>query len=165
VLAPHRRFRDDLTMDDKEFSVVCSAMEDCRRLIAAGKSQRWDVVKWAVTVNVALATAAAAIGPAPGPSFTLFVVAELVSIGAGYLVWHYNRRMTGARATAVHLAQVLDKNGVHYDTLLRTDSEHTYSSGMLYDKQELIAFAIILFIVPFLVLIRFLFGITMLIPN
>jgi hypothetical protein len=32
-------------------------IDDHRRLIAAGKTHRWDMVKWAVTVNMALAGA------------------------------------------------------------------------------------------------------------
>jgi hypothetical protein len=48
--------------NDKEFQVIASALDDCRRLIAAGKMQRWDVVKWGVTVNTALAAAAAGRG-------------------------------------------------------------------------------------------------------
>jgi protein-S-isoprenylcysteine O-methyltransferase Ste14 len=50
-----------MTKDEEELKVVYSALDDQRRLIAAGKVQRWDVVKWAVTVNVALATAATLI--------------------------------------------------------------------------------------------------------
>ena len=50
-----------MTNDNEELKVIYSALEDCRRLIAAGKVQRWDVVKWGVTVNVALATAVAAV--------------------------------------------------------------------------------------------------------
>ena len=44
-------------MNEHEFHVACAILDDDRKLIAAGKSQRWDVIKWAVTVNVALATA------------------------------------------------------------------------------------------------------------
>ena len=62
-------------------------------------------------------------------------------------MWHYNRRMTRTRADAVHLAKVLDKNGIHYDALLQTVSECAYSSGMLYDRQELTAFVVILVVV------------------
>ncbi len=45
--------------EDKIFQVIAAALDDCRRLIAAGKVQRWDVVKWGVTVNTALGAAAA----------------------------------------------------------------------------------------------------------
>jgi hypothetical protein len=44
-----------MTQEDFKFA---SAMLDNRQgMIAAGKLQRWDVVKWTVTVNVALAAA------------------------------------------------------------------------------------------------------------
>ena len=36
----------DKTNPDKELQVIFSALDDQRRLIAAGKVQRWDVVKW-----------------------------------------------------------------------------------------------------------------------
>ena len=49
-------------VNDKEFQVITAALDDCRKLIAAGKVQRWEVVKWGVAVNVGLATAAAALG-------------------------------------------------------------------------------------------------------
>jgi hypothetical protein len=31
---------------DKEFQLASAALENCRRYIAAHKTQRWDVVKW-----------------------------------------------------------------------------------------------------------------------
>jgi hypothetical protein len=36
-------------MTPNEFAVACAILEDWRKLIAAGKAQRWDVIKWAVT--------------------------------------------------------------------------------------------------------------------
>ena len=36
-------------------------IDDVRRLVAAGKTQRWDIVKWAVTINMALAAASVAV--------------------------------------------------------------------------------------------------------
>jgi hypothetical protein len=52
-------------MSDKEFQVLCATLEDQRRLIAAGKAQRWDVVKWGVSINLGLATVAAVAGSKP----------------------------------------------------------------------------------------------------
>ena len=43
--------------DDKLFSTVRASLENERRLIAAGKLQRWDLTKWVVTTNSALAAA------------------------------------------------------------------------------------------------------------
>ena len=47
--------------NDKEFQVIVSALDDCRRLIAAGKVQRWDVVKWGPAINIGLATVTATL--------------------------------------------------------------------------------------------------------
>jgi hypothetical protein len=78
-------------MNDREFYIVTSALDDNRKLIAAGKIQRWDVVKWGFTVNVALATVAAAFRTHYRAYFGLAVA---VAIASCYLVLHYNRRMT-----------------------------------------------------------------------
>jgi hypothetical protein len=79
-----------MTKDEEELKVVYSALDDCRRIIAAGKVQRWDVVKWGVTVNVALATAVAAIEFNAAFSSIPFVIAVLVAIVSWQLVSHYN---------------------------------------------------------------------------
>jgi len=99
-----------MTNDNEELKVIYSALDDCRRLIAAGKVQRWDVVKWGVTVNVALATATAAIpfegafdlfGLAVPFSFIPFGLAVVVAFVSWLLVSHYNRRTTGARSIRI----------------------------------------------------------------
>src|SRR5262245_53875417 len=93
--------------DDREFQVITSALDDCRRLISAGKVQRWDVVKWGAAINIALATAAAA------PTFDVrnvlwfFVLAWVVAIAGLALVGHYNKRISGARETAKALTDRL----------------------------------------------------------
>jgi hypothetical protein len=46
---------------DDDIRFALSVIDDNRRLIAAGKAYRWDVVKWAVTLNVALAGASIAL--------------------------------------------------------------------------------------------------------
>jgi hypothetical protein len=93
-----------IEIEHEELKVIYSALDDQRRLIAAGKVQRWDVVKWGVTINVALAAATAAI-PFEG-AFDLFpfVLAVLVALVSWLLVLHCNRRTTGARNDAKHLA-------------------------------------------------------------
>lgn len=145
-------------MNEREFQIVSSALDDCRRLIAAGKVQRWDVVKWGVTVNLALATASAAIGPKFGASIALYIVAALVSFGSWSLVWHYNRRMTGARQTATAVVAKLNESGVNYDKLLQTNVAREYAKGNNYDREELLTFGAILAIAPFLVLLRLWIG-------
>jgi len=46
---------------DDNIRFAMSVNDDDRRLIAAGKTYRWDVVKWAVTVNMGLAGASVAL--------------------------------------------------------------------------------------------------------
>jgi hypothetical protein len=43
--------------ENDEMRFALGVLDDHRRLIAAGKTHRWDIVKWAVTVNLALAGA------------------------------------------------------------------------------------------------------------
>jgi hypothetical protein len=72
-------------MDANDFSVVSSALDDYRRLIAAGKIQRWDVVKWGVTVDLALAAVSASLTPQTFVrSFALFVLAAAASLAAWF---------------------------------------------------------------------------------
>jgi hypothetical protein len=134
-----------VTNDNEELKVIYSALEDCRRLIAAGKVQRWDVVKWGVTVNVALATAVAAI-PFKGVfSLIPFGFAVLEALVSWVLVLHYNRRMTGARNDAKRLVDQMCKRGINYDSIMGTNVASEYSKGSEYDRLELNLFGVILF--------------------
>ena len=86
-------------MQDQNFQIAAASLllQDQQRLIAAGKVQRWDVVKWTTAVNLALATASVSIGTGGG---LFFLSAVFVALAGGALVYHYNRRMTGARRDA-----------------------------------------------------------------
>jgi hypothetical protein len=140
--------------DEEERKVIYSALDDCRRLIAAGKVQRWDVVKWGVTVNVALATAAALIKSNVAFSSILFAIAVLVAIVSWQLVSHYNIRVTRARNDAKYLVERLRDKGIDYDSIIGKNTASEYSKGFDYDKEELQRFKLILFsspILPFLV--------------
>jgi hypothetical protein len=142
--------------NDKEFQVVTSALDACRSLIAAGKVQRWEVVKWGVAVNVALAAAAAA--PALGHNFWLFWLAVGVSIASLLLVGHYNKRISGARETATILIDRLKWFGIDYDAITRAKRTKTkpiisHAAGENYDWRELLIFSLILLVSPFLVLL------------
>jgi hypothetical protein len=153
--------------DNKEFQVITSALDDCRRLIAAGKVQRWDVVKWGVTVNIALGAAAAT--PAFGHNLSLFGFAAAVAIASLLLVGHYNSRINGARETAANLTKRLNSSfGIDYDDIMKAEPAKTngfwrylsslkpplsYSAGEYYDWQELWIFSAILAVSPFLVLL------------
>jgi hypothetical protein len=64
--------------------------------IAAGKNQRWDVVKWTVTVNVALAAASIAVKQqVVSAGFCIF--AFVIAVAACLLVFEITRRMTATR--------------------------------------------------------------------
>src|SRR5262249_32659896 len=158
------------TFQQKELQVISSALDDCRRLIAAGKVQRWDVVKWGVTVNVALATAVAAIPPFRDFTFFIglpvlagvavpfslipFLLAMLVAFTSWLLVSHYNARVTGARKTATHLVdQMKTKHNIDYDSIIGTNVGFDYSKGTDYDEEELRKFKAILFMSPVLSLL------------
>jgi hypothetical protein len=132
-------------MVDKEFQVAFSALDDCRRLIAAGKTQRWDVFKWGVALNIGLATAAAAIAP----GIVLWLLALMATFGCWRLVRHYNDRMTGARKTATALVKWMKANGVDYEAILGEEVTRKYSDPN-YDRQELRIFRIVLVVSSFL---------------
>jgi len=144
-----------MTKDDEELKVIYSALDDCRRLIAAGKVQRWDVVKWGVTVNVALAATTAAIpfegafdlfGLAVPFSLIPFGLAVVVALVSWRLVLHYNRRTTGARNDATRLVCQMRKKDIDYDSIIGTNVASEYSKGSEYDKQELNLFTLILIV-------------------
>jgi hypothetical protein len=86
-------------VQDQDFQIASLLLQDQQRLIAAGKVQRWDVVKWTIAVNLALATASVSIRT-DGAGIIIVVFTVLVALGGGALVYHYNRRITGARRRA-----------------------------------------------------------------
>jgi hypothetical protein len=135
-------------MTNEEFQIACQALNDCRSVIAAGKTQRWDVVKWSVAVNLGLTTAFITLRPA----VLIVVLMAAVCVLGWWLAVHYNRRVTGARDGAKHVVRWLEGNGVSYKAITGTDVESVYSDGEGYDKTELIIFPIIvgLSIVPVL---------------
>jgi hypothetical protein len=151
-------------MSDKEFQVVCATLEDQRRLIAAGKAQRWDVVKWGVSINLALATVAAVAGSKPdgkaivSVSMVLFALAWVIVGVCFLLIWHYNRRMLFARQTAVTIVNYFKQDNIDYNALFKIDLQGEYSKGWRFDKEELIVFIIILIMSPWLTLVRLAFG-------
>jgi hypothetical protein len=113
---------------DRDIWLAC--LTETRALIAAGKLQRWDVVKWAVTVNLALATAAIAL---KGSELLFFLFSLFVAVVGLGLVIHYNSRMTKSREFAGKLEGELGS---------LKDPEPPKTAT--YDCQELVAFKLIL---------------------
>jgi hypothetical protein len=127
-----------MTPDD--FKIARVNLEDCNRLVAAGKIQRWDVVKWVVTTNLALATVSVALREAHvGGLFFFFSL--LVAAAGGALMYHYNRRMTGARADAAWVQTYLKENKVDLEAMERPQSADLETrSPAMYDAEELYIF-------------------------
>jgi hypothetical protein len=92
------------TMTAREFQVACSALDDHRKLVAVLKSQRWEIVKWAVSLNVALATASFAMKGAGQHLFSLSAGVAFISL---VLVLHYNSRLNNTRTDAVEIQKYL----------------------------------------------------------
>jgi len=127
-------------MEEKEFQIACAALDDSRKVIAAGKVQRWDVVKWGVSVNLALATVSVPIGR----NWLFAILSIFVLVASLALVLHYNNRMTGARTSAIDITERLKKFKIDYKSIAGADPVQAYSKGCAYDLQELILFILVL---------------------
>jgi hypothetical protein len=87
--------------------------------IAAGilpRTKRWDAVKWGVSVNLALA-AAAAIPALAEIQIYLLVLSRGVAAASWLLVLHYNRRVAGIRKQVVIIIAWMKERGVDYDSI------------------------------------------------
>ena len=142
---------------DKEFQLASAALENCRRYIAAHKAQRLDVVKWGVSVNLALAVAAATPALAEIQIY-LLVLSCGVTAASWLLVLHYNRLVTGIRNQAVTIIAWMKVRGVDYDSITNQNTQGTYWRGEDYELQELILFMCILAasVIPVLLSLLFL---------
>lgn len=139
-----------IDVEEKEVQLAIGTLEDCRRQIAAYKVLRWDVVKWGVTINLALAAATTALA-----DFRPYLL--LLSCGVAFASWqiivHYNRRMTGFRDQTVIVVDWLKQKGIGYDVITGQSTQGDYSAGEDYDIQELALFLAILVASPVLALL------------
>jgi hypothetical protein len=115
--------------EERQFQIHIGILDDGRRLIGALKLQRWDVVKWAVTVNIAPTAAAIAFrGVQDAPKQLLWLAAFVAAIGE-VLMLYYNCRLTNSRKD-------LDKTKVHlaaFDLSFVDSSKPPKFKGWLYD--------------------------------
>lgn len=125
---------------DNEFQIACLLLQDQQRLIAAGKVQRWDVVKWVVAVNLGLATASIGIGKSAG---LFFLFSLLVAAAGGYLVYHYNNRMTGARSDSDTTTAYFRDRGIDLSKIASQERIGGRALSM-YDAEELYIFGYII---------------------
>jgi FtsH-binding integral membrane protein len=138
-------------MTSAEIETVLRLHEDTTNLIAAGKVARWEVVKWVVTANVALATASAAANFDSTSRFWIFVFAALLAFFGGVLLSHYNSRMAQARERLGHLNKYIRERVFDINALGGPEWDRTKDER--YDWQELWIFgsAITLSVIPPLV--------------
>jgi hypothetical protein len=130
------------SLNDQDFQYACRVLDDHRSLIAAGKAQRWEVLKWTVTVNAAIAALLAARGGVGG----VLVVLAFIIAGVGILlVWHYNSRMTKARDEANSILSLLHRSGVDLDSIQPSWRDYQNNPDLkTYDWQELYIFCYVI---------------------
>jgi hypothetical protein len=127
-------------LSEQQFRAACLIWEDRCRLIAAGKVQRWDVVKWCVTVNLLIAGAAAgALMDYRGWIFAISAVLTLVSL---FLVIHYNLRIGKSRTDSENQFGFFTKHDLD---IYKLGLSNRYSKKkFFYDRQEMVAFPLII---------------------
>jgi putative flippase GtrA len=130
-------------MRDREFQAAWSIFDDNRKLIAAGKSQRSEAVKWAVTVNVAIAGAAIALRQQYQGNIFLVSTILAAVLGAVF-VYEINRRMTRIRRDDIVVEAYLRRNGINFSAI--TGHAPIKSISPLHDWQELVILGGILFL-------------------
>ena len=99
--------------DDHKFQlpIVLNFLDDARRVIEGGKNRRWEVFKWTIALNVLLATAALTQRTLPPiANHGLLLLAITVALTGGFLIAHYDHRMTSARSRARNLAEWIRVN-------------------------------------------------------
>jgi hypothetical protein len=142
-------------MTDRDFTIAIGAMDDCRRSVAAGKLQRWEVLKWGTSLNTAIIAATAL----PNVSFWIFFyLSIMVSIISIVLVFYYNSKMTRVRGTMLALVQWLEDNKIDYEKITKIKWRTAYKEGEDYDAAELYAFSGILAMPPLVALLWFVCG-------
>ncbi len=121
-----------MDLQKNQIDVLLRVFDDLRALIAALKLQRWEVVKWAATLNIALAAASASFEKAQPAIFACSVVVAGFGVG---LLWFYNHRLTQVRARWTLLHDFIRANVIN---LLETTGL-TYASkkGTEYDRTEM----------------------------
>jgi hypothetical protein len=129
-------------MQDRDFAIASLLLQDQQRLLAAGQVQRWDVVKWTIAVNLALATASVGIGTS-GAGIIIVVFTVLVALGGWVLVRHYNRRITGARRDADKIVAYFRDAGIDLSKI-PVAQDRADRPPEMYDAEELSIFGSII---------------------
>ena len=131
---------------DRELDDWCT---DARALIASGKTQRWEVVKWATVVNLALASVAATKDRAALLP-NAFWFSLLVAVVALILIVLATKRINGARKRLERINVWIAKNSgsivdVRRDVLQEQKPDLSIL-GPAAGVGELIAYSVALFL-------------------
>jgi hypothetical protein len=129
---------------EENIRFALGVIDDNRRLIAAAKAYRWDIVKWTVTLNVALAGASIALHQKDVEASGLFFLFAVgVAALAALLISEVNRRMTATRNDGVAPEQYLLAHSIDVKGI--TGKEPIKEFGPAYDKEELRFYVAIVF--------------------
>jgi hypothetical protein len=117
------------------FDAVLRLFDDRRALIAAGKIQRWEVMKWAVTANFTLG----AVSAATHQFHLLFIIfaAVIAAIGLA-LLWHYNLRITQYRHSLASVNTYIRENVIDLNAVGKTVFDRT--KDVSHDDREMYLF-------------------------
>jgi hypothetical protein len=132
-----------MSQQDDEIRFALGVIDDHRRLVAAGKTHRWDAVKWAVTVNLALAGASVTLRQDGNTKQLFFFLACVVFILSGTLLLEITRRMTAARDASLVPLKFLIEQGV--DVVKITGDKPPQNYALSYDEEELCIYGLILY--------------------
>lgn len=114
--------------DRDQLAVVLSFLEDARRVIEGGKGRRWEVFKWAVSINVLLIPAALAHKNFRFPAVAFDISAIVISALALWIIHHYDRRISGARKRSHGLVRWIRANVIDISSVtgLAEDRDHPH---------------------------------------
>jgi len=126
-------------MNKEDFEVARLFLLESHALIAASRLQRWDVTKWGVTVNLALATASASVTSSRGLLTFFCLLVALLGIG---LIHYYNGRIAVAREASRASLGFISRGGVDLKAITGTDQD--VAAVVTYDLQALFVFGGIL---------------------
>jgi len=131
-----------VTDTDKHFQAACGVLDDLRRLIAAGKLQRWDVVKWTVAINIAVA--GVALSKDLRGNYLVLIALVIAVIGL-CLVLYFNLRITRTRKQAESVEKYLaNLHEIPFSAISYDPKRQQPKVDFFYDWEELIAYAAIL---------------------
>lgn len=121
---------------------MLAVLDDHQSLIAAGKTQRWEVVKWVVTLNIALTAASIAVANIAA-ALLFFYLSIAMAISAALLVAYYNSRMTSVRRDAFITQEYLAAQKIDFEKITGKPLKRP---GWFYDWDELAVLAFMLFL-------------------